>query len=99
MKHLTLVFGIVMLIAAIWLSTGIFINPPEYWTISKGIILGGIPLAAAFVGIMLITIYRCENKQLIIFIVMISIIFTSCSGTRNGYGCHGRSKYITGYKN
>lgn len=38
-----------------------------------------------------------SKKVLIVsaIVVMITIIFSSC---RTGYGCKGRSKYITGYK-
>ena len=37
-------------------------------------------------------------KKVLLFAVLITLFLTSCRGTRDGYGCHGRSKYITGHR-
>jgi len=37
-------------------------------------------------------------KKLIVLVVLVSIVLTSCSSSRNGYGCKGRSKWITGHR-
>jgi len=33
--------------------------------------------------------------KVVVLVVLVSIVFSSC---RTGYGCHGRSKYITGHR-
>ena len=34
-------------------------------------------------------------KKIIVLLVLVSVVFSSC---RTGYGCKGRSKYITGHR-
>jgi hypothetical protein len=34
-----------------------------------------------------------------ILLILWLLTATSCTSSRNGYGCKGNSRYITGYKN